>query len=106
MFNISCKFDGHPPPSYTILHNHTKIVSTYNTYTIDIVQYADAGVYECIAHNVLGSSSKIYHLSIIGMKYLPLLLPLVIILIIGIHVYRPFIAHYMTYKNLCIHLKI
>ena len=69
-FAITCKSNGHPSPRYTIIHNDTKVVSNDRTYTIDVVQYSDAGLYKCIAENKLGNSSTIYYLSILGkIKY-------------------------------------
>ena len=65
-FTISCETNGHPSPSYTIIHNGTKVVSNDKTYTIDIVQYSDAGLYKCIAKNKLGISSELYVLSVMG----------------------------------------
>ncbi|CAB3986170.1 contactin-3-like isoform X2 [Paramuricea clavata] len=64
-FAITCESNGHPSPSYTIIHNDTKVVSNDKTYTIDVVQYSDAGLYKCIAENKLGNSSTIYYLSIL-----------------------------------------
>ncbi|CAB3986171.1 contactin-3-like [Paramuricea clavata] len=64
-FAITCESNGHPSPSYTIIHNDTKIVSTERTYTIDVVQYSDAGLYKCIAENKLGNSSTIYYLAVL-----------------------------------------
>ena len=61
-FTISCETNGHPLPSYTIIHNDTRVVSNDKTYTIYAVQYSHAGLYKCIAKNKLGTSSKIYHL--------------------------------------------
>jgi hypothetical protein len=66
---ITCESNGHPSPSYTIIHNNTKIVSNDRTYTIDVVQYSDAGLYKCIAENKLGNSSTIYYLSILGIRF-------------------------------------
>ncbi|CAB3986180.1 hemicentin-1-like, partial, partial [Paramuricea clavata] len=64
-FAITCESNGHPSPRYTIIHNNTKIVSNDKMYTIDVVQYSDAGLYKCIAENKLGNSSTIYYLSIL-----------------------------------------
>ena len=68
-FAITCESNGHPSPSYTIIHNNTKIVSNDKTYTIDVVQYSDAGLYKCIAENKLGNSSTIYYLSFLGIRF-------------------------------------
>ena len=65
-FAITCESDGHPSPRYTIIHNNTKIVSNDRTYTMDVVQHSDAGLYKCIAENKLGNSSTMYYLSILG----------------------------------------
>ena len=65
-FAITCESNGHPSPRYTMIHNDTKIVSNDRTYTMDVVQYSDAGLYKCIAQNKLGNSSTIYYLSILG----------------------------------------
>ena len=69
-FTISCETDGHPSPNYTIIYNDSLVVSNDKTYTIEFVQYSDSGLYKCIAKNKLGTSSKIYQLSILGkIKY-------------------------------------
>ena len=65
-FTISCESNGRPSPSYTILHNGTKVVSNDKTYSIDVVQYSHAGFYKCIPENKLGIWSMIYNLSVIG----------------------------------------
>jgi hypothetical protein len=65
-FTISCETNGHPSPNYTIIYNDSLVVSNDKTYTIDNVQYSDAGLYKCVAENKLGSSSKMYQLSVIG----------------------------------------
>ena len=65
-FTISCETNGHPSPNYTIIYNDSLVVSNDKTYTIDVVQYSDSGLYKCIAENKLGTSSKIYQLSIQG----------------------------------------
>ena len=65
-FTISCETNGHPLPNYTITHNDSLVGGNDKTYTIDVVQYSDAGLYKCTAENKLGTSSKIYQLSVIG----------------------------------------
>ena len=64
---ITCVSDGVPAPTFTITHNVTrKIVSNMATYTKDIVQYSDAGVYTCIAKNILGNDTDSSNLIIKG----------------------------------------
>ena len=55
---INCASEGFPAPSFTITHNITNIVSNHSNYIKDNVNYSDAGLYECIAKNLLGSDTK------------------------------------------------
>ncbi|CAB4008681.1 B-cell receptor CD22-like, partial [Paramuricea clavata] len=61
---ITCNSDGLPEPNYNLTHNGTAI-STNKTYTIDNVQYSDAGTYKCIARNKLGTDSASTSLTVI-----------------------------------------
>ena len=63
---ITCEAIAVPLPSYIIIHNNTKIVSTHKTFIITDLTYSHAGLYECIAINHLGNSSKILSLSATG----------------------------------------
>ena len=55
---INCSSDGLPPPSFTITHNVTSnIVSKDSKYIKEYVDYSDAGMYKCIAKNVLGNDT-------------------------------------------------
>ena len=55
---ISCNSEGHPAPRFTITHNvTTNIVSGHSIYIKDKVDYSDAGIYECIAKNILGNDT-------------------------------------------------
>ena len=63
---ITCEAIAVPLPSYIIIHNDTKVVSTRKTYIITVFKYNDAGSYECIATNQLGNSSKKFSLSVVG----------------------------------------
>ena len=63
---ITCEAIAVPIPSYIIIHNYSKIVSTQKTYVITLLDYSHAGLYECIATNHLGNSSKIFSLSATG----------------------------------------
>ena len=65
-FNIWCESNGYPPPSYTIIHNDTQVVSIHKAYTIHSVEQIDAGFYKCIARNKFGNTSKLFHLTILG----------------------------------------
>ncbi|XP_046858253.1 uncharacterized protein LOC124451690 isoform X1 [Xenia sp. Carnegie-2017] len=54
---ISCESDGHPEPTYTISRigtDNTSVVSNKKTYTIQSVNFSDAGLYRCEAKNELG----------------------------------------------------
>ena len=52
---INCFSDGLPAPSFTITHNVTNnIVCKHSRYVKENVDYSDAGMYKCIAKNVLG----------------------------------------------------
>ncbi len=63
---ITCEAIAVPLPSYIIIHNDTKIVSTHKTYIITVLKHSHAGSYKCIAANHLGNSSKIFSLSVAG----------------------------------------
>ena len=63
---ISSEAIAVPLPSYIIIHNDTDIVSKKKTYIITALKYSNAGSYKCIATNILGYSSKIFHLSVFG----------------------------------------
>ena len=64
---IKCYSDGHPAPSFTIMHNvTTNVVSNHSRYIKDKVDYSDAGIYECIAKNVLGNGTDSDHLIVKG----------------------------------------
>ena len=55
---INCYSEGHPAPSFTITHNvTTNFVSNHSSYIKDKVDHSDAGIYECIAKNILGSDT-------------------------------------------------
>ena len=62
---ITCESDGLPEPSYTIIHNETE-VSSKKTHTISEVKRSDAGLYQCVAANKLGSNSKSHCLAVVG----------------------------------------
>ncbi|CAB3977000.1 peroxidasin homolog [Paramuricea clavata] len=62
---ITCESDGLPEPSYTIIHNGTE-VSSKKTHTISEVKRSDAGLYQCVAANKLGSNSKSHCLAVVG----------------------------------------
>ena len=67
---ISCEAIGVPLPSYIIIHNNTDIVSKKKTYIIIALKYSHAGSYKCIATNKLGSSSKIFDVTVFAIGIL------------------------------------
>jgi hypothetical protein len=96
-FTIKCEAaDGHPEPSYTIIHNNTEVVSTEKTYTIPVVNKSHAGLYKCIAENKLGKISKDYNLSVIGRPILYKVLA-DLLLIIYINFKFIFLTKYIIY---------
>ena len=64
---INCYSDGLPAPNFTITHNvTTNIVSNHSRYIKDKVDHSDAGIYECIAKNVLGKDTDSSNLIVKG----------------------------------------
>ena len=64
---INCSSECLPAPSFTITHNvTTNIVSNNWTYIKDKVDHSDAGIYECIAKNVLGKDTDAGKLIVTG----------------------------------------
>ena len=64
---INCYSEGLPVPNYTITHNvTTNILSNQSRYIKDKVDYSDAGIYECVAKNVLGSDKHSGNLTVKG----------------------------------------
>jgi hypothetical protein len=70
---ITCEAIAVPLPSYAIIHNNTEIVSTHKTYIISHLNYEHVGLYECVATNHLGNSSKFFSLSAAGITMAPFL---------------------------------
>ena len=66
---IMCEAKAVPSPSYTIIHNDTKIVSTHKMYIITVLKHSHSGSYKCIATNHFGNSSKIFSLTVAGNIY-------------------------------------
>ena len=66
---ITCEAIAVPLPSYTIVHNDNEVVSNHKTYIITAMKHSHAGLYECIAVNQVGNSTKTLRLSIFGKLY-------------------------------------
>ena len=61
---IICVAIARPKPSYTIIHNGRRIVSTDNTYTISKARWNDTGTYTCNATNALGNDLQFLNLTV------------------------------------------
>ncbi|CAB4025165.1 fasciclin-2 isoform X7, partial [Paramuricea clavata] len=61
---IICVAIGRPEPSYTIIHNGTRIVSTVNIYAISRAEWNDTGTYTCNATNALGNDLEFLNLTV------------------------------------------
>ena len=56
--DLNCDSEGFPPPNFTITHNvTTNIASNQSRYIKDKIDYSDAGLYECVATNILGNDT-------------------------------------------------
>ncbi len=66
-FTVMCEAVGRPEPTYTIIYNDERTVSTRKTYNKSHgVGLDDAGIYVCNATNSLGNDLETYTL-VIGM---------------------------------------
>ena len=54
---FTCAADGNPTPTYTWLKDG-KLVSSSPTFSIEIVSYASAGEYVCVANNTIEAGWK------------------------------------------------
>jgi hypothetical protein len=61
---IICVAIARPKPSYTIIHNGRRIVSTDNTYAISRAEWNDTGTYTCNATNALGNDLEFLNLTV------------------------------------------
>ena len=64
--DITCESSGLPEPKYIITNSTNDTVSEAKTFIIPKVNMGDAGIYTCIATNILGSDSASGNLTVKG----------------------------------------